>query len=159
MRKVKIELQGYVSLTINNQLETVDIYKLGEHLMPGFAGMLDATLINNRMLIIEMQQSGIKFQETFHYKLLPEKKEKIAEYIKDCIQKISIFLEAKYDIDNVDYQLTSLEVFDDDYCVLPLDEAKADLTREELKGVMLELTNYQPTVRKSNKKTGQHVYF
>lgn len=159
MRKTKQELTGIITFKNHGKPYKANLYHLGEILMPDYGGMLDASLINNRMLIINMQQEGIKFHKIFHYRKHSDKMCCLNKYLSSCQDKIVLFLKNCYQLDDIECSLETKEIYDEDYCSLSIVEAKNDLTQEELVEVIADLGHYQPTYQKKQKKTGQSVYF
>lgn len=159
MRKTKQELIGNISFQNHGKFYKTDLYHIGEILMLNYEGMLDASLINNRIFIIDMQQEGIKFHKIFHYRKHDDKIYSLNKYLNCCQDKIMLFLKNHYKLDNIECSLETKEVYDEDYCSLSIEEAKSDLTQEELVEVIEDLAHYQPTLQKKQKKTGQSVYF
>lgn len=159
MRKTKVELNGFVIIK-DKKIENkeIDIYKLGETLLPSFWGMLDSDTVNNRMFIIEMQRY-VKLQYIFHYQTETERVKKIKNYLKQTEENLVTYLNEHRNIKVQKSHLDVKIISDVDYCSLPLEEAKNDLSTQELLEIMSELKNYHPTTIQSEEKRGQNVFF
>lgn len=156
MRKSKVSIKGIVSLMNDEQIIECPIHSLGDLLKPNFSGMLNGSLINNRMFLMELQSEGFKLSRTFHYKDTKDRKEQRIAYLEQGKQVLERVLKDNYGVVPADIQLSLHDDYDVDYCELPLEEIKADLNATEIQGVLKEMANYKPTT-KTNRKI--NVFF
>lgn len=156
MRKTKQEIKGDIQLIQEGLESSTNLKSLGHLIKPTYNGLINGTLVNDRMLIIEMQQAGIKLSKTFHYSNSKTKKDICNQFVFNCNKQIKEFLEKNY-IEKANCSLTLEEVYDEDYCVLPLSEATADLSQNEFQEVIKEMSNYAPTI--SPKRQKRNVLF
>ena len=156
MRKVKQELRGNISFEKNGVSYETPIENLGNSLeslsldsneLPRKKRfkLLNGPLVNNHLALIDMQHNGLKLNHIFHYQTHKQKKEMTKQYICLCENNIKDYLTKKYQVNDIRCHLDVNEVYDKDYTHLPISEAQQDLNKEELKELMKELKDYQPT--------------
>lgn len=157
MRKTKVSIKGVITL-LDDTGKTLEcpIYSLGALLKPNFGGMLNGSLINNRMFLMELQSEGFKISKTFHYRNNKDKATQKKDFIERCKQSLIRVLKDNYQRIPVDFHLHLEEEYDVDYCELSLEEIKADLNTDEIQEVLKDIANYKPTT-KTNRK--MNVFF
>lgn len=151
MRKTKISIKGTVILNNSGKPIECSINNLGNLLKPNFGGMLNATLINNRLFIMELQNEGFKVSKTFHYRNSKDKIAQSNDYIERCKQSLIRVLKDNYQCIPVNFNLYLKEEYDVDYCELPLEEMKADLNTNEIQKVIQDMATYKPTIQTQRK--------
>ena len=157
MRKQKVELNGTLSfLDDSGMVNEIKIQNLGSYLKPSYGGLMDGSLVNDRLFIIELQGQGFKISHTFHYEKHSEMVQKRQKYINICKNVIVNTIKDNYQRVPVDMNLFLDELYDVDYCQLSLSEMEADLTPEEMQKVLAQSQHYQSTTRTQRK---QSVFF
>lgn len=157
MRKSKVSIKGIITLlNESGQIVECPMHSLGDLLKPNFGGMLNGSLINNRMFLMELQSEGLKLSKTFHYKDTKNRNEQRIAYLEQGKQVLERVLKDNYGVVPTEIQLSLHEDYDVDYCELSLEEIKADLTPAEILEVLQESKNYKPTT-KTNRK--MNVFF
>lgn len=151
MRKLKVSIKGTVTLKDSEKTIECPIYSLGDLLKPNFNGMLNGSLINNQMFLMELQNAGLKLSKIFHYRNSTEKAAQKDEYISLGKTVLYSVLKDNYKCFPVDIQLFLEEDYDVDYCELSLEEIKADLSNDEIQEVLKDMANYKPTTKTQRK--------
>ena len=150
MIKIETRLSGNITVFNKHTLETMEIplENIGSFLAEdNKASLLNGALVHDRLAIIDMQEYGITFVLQFAYESISEKKERLSQMLDEAMKKIDGYIRTNYDsFVMVGAHLEYSTVYEKDYIYLGLQEAKADLTAEQLRKFIEESSKYHPTV-------------